>query len=84
MNTLIYHLEADKIDHKLIESIKAFFGNRKIEISVKEEMSVDDLIKKNHDSKTYYEFSSEEFDDFANKILNEEKVDYEKYMKTKS
>ena len=84
MNTLIYHLEADKIDHKLLESIKAFFGNRKIEISVKEEMSLDTLIEKNRESNTYYEFSSEEFEDFADKILREEEVDYEKYKKIKA
>ncbi len=81
MNTLVYNLEADKIDQKLLDSIKAFFGNRKVEISVKEEMSLDSLIEKNRDSKTYYEFSSDEFDNFVGKVMNEEQVDYEKFKK---
>lgn len=84
MNTLVYHLEADKIDQKLLDSIKAFFGNRKVEISVKEEMSLDSLIEKNSKSESFYEFTSEEFDDIADKILNDEAVDYQKYKKTKA
>jgi hypothetical protein len=36
MDTLVFHVEADKLDAKLLESIKAFFGTRKIAISVTE------------------------------------------------
>lgn len=84
MNTLVYHLEADKIDQKFIDSIKAFYGHKKIEISVKEEMSLDSLIERNLKSDTHYEFTAEEFDNIADKILNDEVVDYQIYKKTKA
>ncbi len=35
MDSLIFHLDADKAGLPLLESIKAYFGNRRIQITVK-------------------------------------------------
>jgi hypothetical protein len=45
---------------------------------------LDSLIEINFKSDTYYEFTAEEFDDIADKILNDEVVDYQIYKKTKA
>lgn len=37
MSSLVFHIEADKVDTNLLESIKAFFGKQKIHISVDSE-----------------------------------------------
>ena len=42
-------------------------------------MSLDSLIEKNLKSETFYVFTSEKFDDIADKILNDEAVYYQKY-----
>ncbi len=34
MNTLVFHIDADKIGPNLAESINAFFGNRRVQITV--------------------------------------------------
>jgi hypothetical protein len=34
MESLVFHLDADKADQNLIDSIKAFFGTRRVQITV--------------------------------------------------
>lgn len=76
MSSLIFHIEADKVDSNLLESIKAFFGNQKIEILVKSEERLSDIIKENRKAKISYVFEGDEFDTVSEKILNDESVDF--------
>lgn len=34
MESLVFHLDADKADQNLIDSIKAYFGTRRVQITV--------------------------------------------------
>ena len=81
MSSLIFHIEADKVDSNLLESIKAFFGNQKIEILVKSEERLSDIIKENRKSKISYVFEGDEFDTVSKKILNDESVDFEPFKR---
>jgi hypothetical protein len=81
MSSLVFHIEADKADTNILESIKAFFGNQKVEIFVKPEKKLSEIIEKNRASNTSYVFSGDEFDTIAEKILNEESVDFKPFKR---
>lgn len=81
MDSLVFHIEADKADINILESIKAFFGNQKVEIFVKPEKKLSEIIEKNNNSKVSYVFSGDEFDSITEKILNEENVDFEPFKR---
>ena len=40
MDSLVFHIKADKANVNLLESIKAYFGNQKIEILVRPEKTL--------------------------------------------
>ncbi|MES2778148.1 MAG: hypothetical protein V4722_28490 [Bacteroidota bacterium] len=84
MDSLTFHIEADKADVNLLESIKAYFGNRKIEILVKPERQLADIIAENRQSKESYVFKGNDFDNIASQIMNEEPVDFESLKKVQS
>lgn len=81
MDSLVFHIEADKADVNLLESIKAYFGNRKIEILVKPEKQLADIIQENKESKVSYVFKGDEFENLASQILNDEPADLEPFKK---
>ncbi len=84
MDTLVFHTEADKIEDNLLQSIKAYFGNIRVEISVKaEKQSLSELIERNRTSKISYVFEGDSFDEVATKILNDEPVNFEAYKQEK-
>ena len=37
MDSLVFHIDADKADAKMLDSILAFFGNRRVQVSVQPE-----------------------------------------------
>ena len=85
MDSLTFHIEADKADVKMLESIKAFFGSRRVQISVQPEvnaLTLDDLEEKvaqNRASSVSYVFNGDEFEQVTQKLLNDEPVDTEAY-----
>ena len=87
MDSLIFHVDADKADSKVLDSIKAFFGNRRVQISVQPEidpLTLDDLEEKvdqNRASPVAYVLQEREFDEVARKLLNDEPIDRETYKK---
>lgn len=81
MSSLVFHIEADKIDTKVIESIKAFFGKQKIQISVKSEKTLAEVVAEAKTSEISYVFEPNEFDEFAQKLLNNETIDYEPFKR---
>jgi hypothetical protein len=83
MSSLVFHIEADKADTNILESIKAFFGSQKVEIFVKSEKALTEIIEENYKSNVSYVFSGNEFDEVAEKILNDESPDFEPYKKVK-
>lgn len=83
MSSLVFHIEADKADTNILESIKAFFGSQKVEIFVKSEKALTEIIEENRKSNVSYVFSGNEFDEVAEKILNDEPTDFAPYKKVK-
>lgn len=44
MESIIFHVDADKVGPNLTESIRAYFGNRRVEITVKSDEATADVI----------------------------------------
>lgn len=86
MDSLTFHIEADKADTNLLESIRAFFGNRRVQISVTPEaQSLVDLeakVEKNRQSSVAYVFEGESFATLTEQLLNDEIVDLQAYKQT--
>jgi hypothetical protein len=71
MSSLVFHVEADALDNKVIDSIKAFFGGKKIQIAVQSEnpnlMTEDELLAKIERGRAAdheYHFSPDELKNF--------------------
>jgi hypothetical protein len=75
MSSLVFHIEADKADNKLLESIKAFFGNQKVEILVKSENSLLETIEKNKSSAVSYSIPYSEIAKLADSLEANESLD---------
>ena len=43
MESIIFHIDADKVGSNLTESIRAYFGNRRVEITVKSDEAAADV-----------------------------------------
>jgi hypothetical protein len=86
MDSLIFHIEADKADINMLESIRAFFGNRRIQVLVKPEtLTMDDLqekVRQNRTSEVAYVFEGDSFSKIADQLLNDEPVDLQPYKQT--
>ncbi len=86
MDSLVFHIEADKADINMLESIRAFFGNRRIQVLVQPEpMTMDDLeekVEKNRASGVAYVFEGESFSKIAENLLNDEPIDILPYKQT--
>jgi Mg/Co/Ni transporter MgtE len=87
MSSLVFHIEADKADTNILESIKAFFGSQKVEIFVKSETSLLDVIEKNKKSKISYSIPHNEIAKLAESLEEDEGFDViseiKKYKRTK-
>lgn len=83
MSSLVFHIEADKADTNILESIKAFFGSQKVEIFVKSERNLTEIIEENRKANVSYVFSGNEFDEVAEKMLNDQPVDFEPFKRVK-
>ena len=83
MSSLVFHVEAHKADTNILDSIRAFFGKEEVEILVKPKKKLIEIIKENRKSNVSYVFSGDEFDKVAEKMLNDQPVDFEQYKKVK-
>lgn len=89
MSSLVFHIEADKADVAMLDSIKAFFGNRRVKVLVEPEpgpqssADLDEKIARNQAAEVSYVFRDDEFAQVANQLLNDQPVDLEAYKQHK-
>jgi ABC-type molybdate transport system substrate-binding protein len=75
MNSLVFHVDADKIDVTMLDSIKAFYGNRRIQVIVKPEDTVTDLLAKNEAGEHDYKLPYEDIARIADALDRNETID---------
>ncbi|QIP12940.1 hypothetical protein G8759_10050 [Spirosoma aureum] len=75
MDSLVFHIDADKVDTYLLDSIKAYFGNRRIEIIVKPEDTLTDIVAKNELANHDYALPYEDIRRIADALERNEPID---------
>lgn len=88
-----FHIKASELDESFIKSIKALFKNKRISITVEEEMDETEYLlstvanrkhlEESLKSKEGYSFSPEEFRKYSATLLKEKKTEYKKLRKVK-
>ena len=53
MNSLIFHIDADKVGPNLAESINAYFGNRRVQITVEATETPAEMIARSEANQDY-------------------------------
>ncbi len=81
MDSLVFHVDADKIDTTMLDSIKAFYGNRRIQVIIKPEDTVTDLLAKNEVGEQDYKLPYEDISRIADALDRNETVDVKAELK---
>jgi hypothetical protein len=87
MDPLIFHIDADKAGTNLLDSIKAYYGNRRIQVIVKPEETADELIARNEAADHDYALPYDDIARIADALDRNEPIDVmaevKKFMATK-
>lgn len=75
MDSITFHIDADKADANLLNSIKAYFGNRRIQVIVKPEELFADLVARNESATHEYVLPYDEIARLANALEQDDSVD---------
>jgi hypothetical protein len=82
MESAVFHLKSEELDTRFIESVKAFFKNRhiKVTITTEEPQSVSDAelleaVERGQKADFVYTIPSNEFDRITDRFLNDPNFD---------
>ncbi|WP_420148153.1 hypothetical protein [Spirosoma sp.] len=75
MDSLVFHIDADKAGTNLVESIKAYFGNRRIQVIVKPEETAADVIARNEAADHDYALPYDDIARIADALERNEPID---------
>lgn len=86
MESLVFHLDADKADQNLIDSIKAYFGTRRVKITVMpdepaEDVSNPDRADEDEDDEPDYALPYDEIARITTALQRNEPIDVMAEMK---
>lgn len=87
MDSIVFHVDADNVGPNLAESIKAYFGSRRVQIFVKLEETAIDVIARNEAANHDYALPYDDIARIADALDRDEPVDVmaemKKFMVTK-
>ena len=75
MDTIVFHIDADKAGQNLVDSIKAYFGNRRVQVIVKPEDTAADVIALNEAADHDYALPYDDIARIADALERNEPVD---------
>jgi hypothetical protein len=75
MQTLVFHLDTDQIGANLGDSIKAYFGHRKVQITVQPEATLSEIIAANRTADHEYVIPYQDLSRLADALDRDEPVD---------
>lgn len=81
MDSIVFHIDADKIGPNLASSIKAYFGNRRVQIVVKADENADEAIARNDTADEDYALPHNDIARIAKALERGEPVDVMAEMK---
>lgn len=87
MDSIVFHIDADKVGANLAESIKAYFGNRRVQVIVKPEETAADIVGRNEAADHDYALPYDDIARIADALERNEPIDVmaevKKFMVTK-
>ena len=75
MDSLVFHIDADKAGPNLLESIKAYYGNRRVQVIVRPEETSTDLTEENEAADHDYALPYDEIARIAGALERNEPID---------
>lgn len=75
MDSLVFHIDADKAGPNLAESIRAYFGNRRVQVIVKPEQTASDVVALNQAADHDFVLPYDEIARLADALERDEPVD---------
>jgi len=75
MNSIVFHIEADKAGANLTESIKAYFGSQRVQVIVKPEETAAGIIARNEAADHDFALPYDEITRLAHALEHDEAVD---------
>ena len=75
MNALVFYTDADKVGPNLLESIKAYFGNRRVQVIVRPEETLADVINGNEAANGEYALPYDDIARIAAALERDEPID---------
>ena len=82
MDSIVFHVEADKVGSNLAESIKAYFGNRRVQIVVKvDEAATDGITRDEAEAQENYALPYDDIARIAAALERDEPIDVTAEMK---
>lgn len=87
MDSLVFYMDADKAGSNLLESIKAYYGNRRVQVIVRPEETSTDLTEENEAADHDYALPYGEIARIAGALERNEPIDVtaevKKFLATK-
>jgi hypothetical protein len=87
MDSIVFHLDADNVGVNLAQSIKAYFGGKRVQVIVKPEETATEIVARNEQSHHDYALPYSDIARIADALDREEKIDVvaeiKKFMVTK-
>lgn len=81
MESIVFHIDAEKVGPNLVESIKAYFGNRRVQITVTPEETVPGVITSTEAADRDYALPYDDIARIADALERNEPVDVAAEMK---
>ena len=87
MDSIVFHVDADKVGPNLAESIKAYYGNRRVQVIVKPEEMATEVVARNEAADHDYALPYNDIVRIADALERDEPIDVmtevKKFMVTK-
>jgi hypothetical protein len=75
MDSIVFHIEADNIGANLAESIKAYFGGKRVQVIVKPEETAAEIVAQNNTADHDYALPYDDIARIADALERNEPID---------
>lgn len=75
MDSIVFHIDADKTGQDLVDTIKTYFGNRRVQITVSVDNTVADALARDQAAKPDYALPYDDIARIADALDRNEPID---------
>ncbi len=81
MDSIVFHIDADKAGQDIVDTIKAYFGNRRVQITVSVDNTVADALARDQTAEPNYALPYDDIARIADALDRNEPIDVMAEMK---